>query len=181
MLITKSNPVGLDWYIQEAQKQLHQRLLISWGATVKYDCYGRSYRNKKDEGYVAEVYTSTQEYKEVYYDDKLSAISFFGISDKIKKDVTNQANIHLVFFVNIATLKPTIAHRADEEVRKDVFKALGASSFGMSFLSAELGLENVLKEYPGSRREQRLKAVDMHPIHCFRFNYFLSYNQNKIC
>lgn len=171
----------MDWHIQEAQKQLHRQLLISWGSDVKYNCYGRCYRNKKDEGYIAEVHTGGNEYKEVYYDDQVSAISFFGISDKIKNDVQNQVNIHLVFFVNLVKLKPLITHRADEEVRQDVFKALGSSSFGLTFQGVDLWLENVLKEYTGSRNGQRLKAVDMHPVHCFRFNYNLTYNPNKIC
>ncbi len=181
MLITKTNPVGIDWYIQQLQTRLHTELLKTWGVDVKYTCYGRCYRNKKDDGYIAEVYTGGNEYKEVYHDDGISAISFFGISDKITNDVENKARVHLVFFVNLWKLKPTITHRADEEVRQDVFKAIGAQSFGFSFESVDLWLENVLKEYPGSRREQRLKAVDMHPVHCFRFNFKLLYNPNHIC
>ena len=83
--------------------------------------------------------------------------------------------------MNLQKLRPEITHRADEEIRQDVLQAVGKSSFGMTFKSVDLWIENVLKEYPGSRRDERLKAVDMHPVHCFRYNYTLLYNPNKIC
>lgn len=181
MLITKTSPVGIDQHIQKAQERLYAYLVKQWGENIKYDCYGRCYRNKKGTGYVAEVFKAGEEYKEVYWNDSLDAISFFGVSDKIKEGALNTANIHLVFFVNLSKLKPDIAHRADEEVRLDVFNALGKSSFGFQFQSIDLWLENVLREYPGSIRDDRLKAVDMHPVHCFRFNYLLSFNPNKNC
>jgi len=182
MLITKTNPVGIDFYIQKLQTALHTKLLVAWEIdTSLYQCYGRAYRNKKDNGYIAEVYTGGNEYKEVYWDDKLAAISFFGISNNIKQDVGSVADIHLVYFVNIAKLKPTIAHRADEEVRNDVANVIGASLFSFEFNSIDMWLENVLREYAGSYRDQRLKAVDMHPVHCFRLNLNLKYNPNKIC
>lgn len=180
MLRTKTNPLGIDWYIQAVQTKMYSQLMTAWG-DVTYECYGRVYRNKTANGYIAEAYVSGKEYKEVYWDDTLAAaISFFGI-DNIKVGVTNTADVHLVFFVDLNKVAPSITHRADEEVRKNVIDAIGKSSHGLSFESIDLWIENVLKEYPGSRRDDRLKAVDMHPVHCFRFNYTLSYNPNKIC
>lgn len=189
MLFSKNSPVGLDWYIQQLQTKLHSSLRTAWGTggelltTTEYECYGRCYRNKKDDGYVAEVYTTGNDYKEVYWNDKLSAISFFGISDSIKTAsvASSTTDIHLVFFVNLAKLKPEITHRADEEVRMDVYNAIGKISNGFTFKGVELWIENVLKEYPGSRRNDRLKVVDMHPVHCFRFDFSLLYNQNQNC
>jgi hypothetical protein len=168
MLITKEHPAGIDYYIQKIQSTLYAAL--NW---ENYNCYGRCYRNKHQNGYIAEVYTSANNYKEVYWDDKLSAISFFGLSDKIN---ANEANVHLVFFVNLAKLMPGVTHRADEEVR---LNAIGRNNHGFIFKSIDLWVENVLKEYPSSRRDDRLKAVDMHPIHCFRLNFSLLYNPNK--
>ncbi|MBK7885475.1 MAG: hypothetical protein IPJ81_18045 [Chitinophagaceae bacterium] len=186
MLITKNNPVGIDILIQEFQQELHDRLMQEWGLNVNipeqnalYECYGRCYRNKKNNGYIAEVYNGSNEYKEVYWNDKLNAISFFGIGSNETHDNGEKANIHLIFFVNLEKLKPSILHRADEEVRKDV-QIIASEYFGFVYKSTDLWLENVLKEYPGSRREDRLNAVDMQPIHCFRLNFELYYNKN-IC
>lgn len=182
MLLIKTNPVGIDFYIQKLQTYLHTRLLAKWGIdTATYQCYGRAYRNKKDNGYIAEVFTGGTEYKEVYWDDTMNAISFFGLSNNIKQPVGSSADVHLVFFVNILKLKPAIVHRADEEVRQDVQMLFDSSVQGFNFISTDLWLENVLKEYAGSYRDERLKAVDMHPVHCFRLNFKLLYNPNKIC
>jgi hypothetical protein len=184
MLILKTNPVGIDVAIQSLQVYLHKQLVSKWGLTGDddplYECYGRVDRNKKDAGYIAEVYAGNGEYKEVYWNDELKAISWFGLSGKTEFDKQNKSNVHLVFFVNLGKLKPSIAHRADEEVRNEIQKLFGYSLFGFSFESIELWLDNVLREYPGSRREGRLNAVDMQPIHCFRINLKCLYDTN-IC
>ena len=187
MLIAKTKPVGIDVPIQQLQTFIHEQLVEKWELDdTDYKCHGRCYKNKTDDGYIAEVYKGGNEagkkdYEEVYWNDRLTAISFFGISDNIDTEIQNTVNIHLVFFVNIKKLKPAIAHRADEEVRQDVQRLIGSNLFGFQFASIDLWLENVLKEYPGSRRSDGLKAVDMHPIHCFRFNFSLSYDSNIIC
>ncbi len=187
MLILKNNPAGIDWYIGQLQTALHKGLMKAWNLdpndisqTKLFECYGRSYRNKKDNGYIAEVFTGN-DYKEVYWNDSLYAISFCGIDSPITIGVQSTANVHLVFFVNLAKLKPLIAARADQEVRADVEKIIGKGLFGFKPQSVDLWIENVLREYQGSRRDERLKTVDMHPIHCFRINMQLFFDPNKIC
>ncbi|MBX3253918.1 MAG: hypothetical protein KF862_07220 [Chitinophagaceae bacterium] len=188
MLILKNNPAGVDIPIQKAQTKLHSFLTNAWEIDEgQYECYGRAYRNQSEGGYVAEVYIGGNEYKEVYFNDGLHAISFFGISTEVTNSVMNRVNVHLVMFadLNKMALKDrfgaTIQHRADEELRQQVFRSLSKFSFGMNYEGFELGVENVLKEYPGTRRDDRLKFIDMHPYHCFRFNYNLIFDPNKIC
>lgn len=185
MLVVRNNPIGIDWYVQRLQTYIHGQLLTRWAIdTAQYNAYGRCYRNKEvgGSGYIAENYTSSGNYKEVYWDSSLSAISFFGLSGNIlRKNASAMADVHLVFFTDLAKLKPSVAHRADEEVRQDVTNLLQASQWGFMHQSTEFGIENVLKEYPGSRRDDRLKYVDMHPVHCFRLNLKLIYDPNKIC
>jgi hypothetical protein len=191
MLITKTNPAGIDFYVQQLQTKLHTILIDAdhWNLAdaTKYECYGRCYRNKTKDGYIAEVYTSANDYKEVYWNDTLTVLSFFGMSNNIQKGVQNQADVHLVLFADLSKLAlkdkddNTISHRADEELRLMVQNVIGKNSYGFEFISIDLWLENVLREYPGSRRDDRLKYVDMHPVHCFRINLKLTYNPNKIC
>lgn len=184
MQITKTGPVGIDAKVQEFQGKLHAALLARWEIeSSAYHCHGRCYRNRKAEGYVAEVHTIDNEYKEVYWDDTLSAISFFGLNNApIRHDSIEQASVHLVFFVNLRKLKPDITHRADEEVRLDVLNIVGRSVSGFVYQSLELGIENVLKEYAASWRTAgkfaSLDAVDMHPVHCFRLNFSINYDKN---
>lgn len=185
MLNTITIPAGIDVPIKRLQQRIHSSLLTKWAIdTSLYQCYGRCYRNKKDDGYIAEVFqggstTGGTDYKEVYWDDTLAAISFFGLSGEQEYQTGGiSAGVHLVFFVNIATLKPSITHRADEEVRRDVIDAIGRAAFGLQLEGVELWLENVLREYPGSRRDDRLARVDMHPVHCFRLNLTLKTGTN---
>ncbi|MBP7398183.1 MAG: hypothetical protein KA954_01260 [Chitinophagales bacterium] len=186
MLITKSTPVGIDVSIQQLQTKLHGVLMSKWGLNPAiaaenklYKCYGRCYRNKKEGSYIAEVFTEGNDYKEVYWDDNLNVLSFFGISNSIKHELKEKVNVHLIFFVNLKKLKPDLTTRGDEEVRADVIKLMQSANYGFQYLSVDLWLENVLKEYTGSFRENRLKVVDMHPIHCFRLNFSLTYNINQ--
>lgn len=182
MLNIIDSPKGIDVSIRKFQEQLHSSLLSKWEdiETEAYQSYARCYRNKKDKGYVAEVFTSGKDYKDVYWDDKLAAISFFGVSDNIKVGVGSTANVHLVFFVNLKKLKPSLTNRADEEVRLDVLNTVSMLGFGFKLESVDLWLENVLKEYPGSYRDERLKTVDMQPVHCFRLNFKVNYNEKQI-
>lgn len=186
MIIGRTNPTGIDWYIQQLQTKLHDRLVAIWNLPdpAKYKAYGRCYRNKTDDGYVAENFEGGTEYREVYWSDELTAISFFGLTNNVK---TGEADIHLVFFADLVKLSLkdktglTIAHRADEELRLQVINLIGAHAYGFNYVSTDLWIDNVLREYPGSRRNDRLKHVDMHPVHCFRINLKLMYHPNKNC
>jgi len=172
----------MDFYIQQLQNKLHASLLTKWGIdTALYECYDRCYRNKVEDGYIAEFFEGGKNYREVYWDDKLAAVSFFGQSGDITRDVKNIVSIHLVFFVNLTKVKPDLLHRGDEEVRADVQDITGRFSSSFTHESTELWLENVLSDYPGSRRDERLKSVDMHPVHCFKMNFTLRYDPNKTC
>lgn len=188
MLNVVSSPVGVDVPIRKFQEKIHPLIMAKWGLdplvsaeNALYQSYGRAYKNRKDSGYVAEVFTSGTEYKDVYWDDTLNAISFFGIGQQITHAIKETVDVHLVFFVDLAKVKPAITNkRADEEVRLDLLNIIQTNNFGFRLTGMELGIENVLKEYPGTRRDERLKYVDMHPVHCFRLNFSLTYDKN-IC
>jgi len=182
MLNVITNPSGIDVPIRKFQERLHKQLMTAWGLdttdqvqNAKYQCFARCYRNKKDNGYIAEVFETGKDYRDLYWDDTLAALSFFGITSS-EHDIEEKAKVHLIFFVDLKKLKPTLTHRADEEVRLDVLKLIQTANNGFTFDSVDLWLENVLKEYNGSYRDERLKKVDMQPVHCFRINFTLNYN-----
>lgn len=187
MLIQKTNPVGVDFSIQKLQSFLHDELMIKWGidpdnaATNKlYESYARAHRNKTESGYRAEVFTAGKDYKEVYWNDALKAISFFGTGTIETFSIDEKITVHQCYFVDLKKLKPGITHRADEEVRRDVQLLAERNLYGFVYLSMETGIENVLKDYPSSYKSERLRAVDMQPVHCFRLNFELNYNKD-IC
>lgn len=182
MLITVANPVGIDAIIKKAQTHLHNKLVVLWGIEPEqYRAYGRCHRNRKGDGYVAEWYEGNNEYRDVYFDDRLAAVSFFGTGAREDRENGFRINVHLVFFVNLEALKPGIPHRADEEVRLDVKNLIGKNLFGLEQVSCETWLENCLREYPDTVKRLRAEPkFDMHPNHCFRINLVALYT-NKNC
>jgi hypothetical protein len=166
--------------VVKLQEKLHSSLNKAWGLDdSQYLCYGLCSKNKTSDGYAAEIYTGNGEYQDVLWDDKASAVSFFSASDSVVIEKgQGRVDVALIFFVDLSKLKPDVTHRADEEVRTDVLKTLGYSSFGFALKGYETGVKNVLKEYPGSQRDKNLTALDMQPIHAFRINLNLIYQQN---
>lgn len=167
MLSLKTDPKGIDKAIQKIQENLHAYLVERWGAD--YECYGRVYKNLSERGVLAEVYTGSN-YKEVFWNSALKAISFFSVGDQVEDlKGMSKVKVGVTFFVDLVKIKPDITHRADEEVRLDVLEFFS----GMNYTGYETGLSNVLKEYPGTL--ESLKTVDMHPAHAFRININLIY------
>lgn len=175
MLVTKTAPVGIDYALQQLQTELHAALLTRWAiADAEYKAYGRCYRKPTDQGNIIANYDSGTEYTRMF-DDTLKAVSFFGQSPVTRLDQKESTEVHLVFFVNLAKLKPLIAHRADEEVRKDVISLFAPALYGFAYTGFEITIENVLREYRASWN----KIIDMHPWHCFRINLKVLYDINS--
>jgi len=182
MKYTKTEKEGVDIPIHNLQEWLYDRLVATWGlnadSSLDYNSYARAYKNEKSTGTVAEVYIGSKQYKEVYLDDKIKALSFFSVGEAtnlIGGDLETTCSIH--FFVNLKALKNQ-TDRADEEVRIDVVNLLyNRKLYGFQFTGFETGVENVFREYPGPIRDQGLKFRDMEPYHCFRVNFRLRYKQ----
>lgn len=186
MLIVKPSPVGIDIPVQRFQQFLYPALKTKWQITndLDYDCYGRGHKNQTADGYIPEIFKGTDqkkiEYKEVMYDDKLKALSFFLQGDITKHDGGNStAPVSLFFLVNVQSLKGNVAYRADEEVRVDVERLCQLDRFGFTMTEMVIGYDQVFKEFSGWRKSQGMKFRDMHPKHCFRLNFQVLYDINE--
>lgn len=185
MVFSKANPAGVDVRIQKMQQGLHDYLLTKWGITsAQYNAYGRCYRNQRGSDWIPEVYNGANEYQELFLDDRMAAISFFGISEAMitYANASNHAEIHLIFLANIGTLKSTLAWRADEEVRKDVQDYCIQGRFGFMLTGIDLWIDKVFREYGSWIRRQgedlqatQMKYRDMQPFHAFRLNFKVAY------
>lgn len=185
MIALRQNPVGVDKLISSLQKKLYAELPGLWDIEEsKYNCFARCYRNQTKTGeYMAEVFDGGTEYREVYFDDNVSVTSFFGISQeaRIAADNMMTADIHLIFFVNLGKIKPD-DDRNDQEARIDVQRIVDhfGMSRGFSITKQVLGLDKILAEYPGTRKEEGLKFKDQHPLHAFRFDMQVFYQPTTI-
>lgn len=186
-LTLKTNPVGVDKKIDQLQRNLFSKLIEIWKFDgEKYKCTPRCYRNQKETGYVAELFVGLNDYEEVYYDDRVSATSFFGLGQtEVITEPGNMtvADVHLIFSVNAQEVKPIPANqRNDEEIRIDVQSIIDTygTSNGWIIKKITSGLDKILTEYPGSRVSEGLKYKDMHPFLWFRFDMQLYYQPTLI-
>lgn len=180
MEYVKANPVGVDINIKGLQRYLYPQLKTLWGINddTSFDSYGRAYRNQTEDGYIPEVYVGLKEYKEVLFDDKLKALSFFGVSEDVSYSDAATAQVFLIFMVNLDQIKPGVG-RNDEEVRNGVQRLLTPAPYGFTMTGFATGIDTVFKEYSGWRKTQGIKYRDMHPLHCFRINFSLLYDINQ--
>jgi len=179
MIALKANPVGIDKPISSLQKAFYSTLVKKWGINAnKYNCYARCYRNQTGNNeWAAEVFDG-KDYTEVYFNDTVSVVSFFGIGGEaqMSQDGMMMANIHILFFVNLKEIKPG-TERNDEEARIDVQSIIDhfGTAHGFLITKQTIGIDKILNEYPGTRKSEGLKFRDQHPLHCFRFDTQIFY------
>jgi hypothetical protein len=80
--------------------------------------------------------------------------------------------VHLIFAVNLTKVGINVAHRADEEVRMDVYRLLLKYP---EFVVNEIviGSDSVFREYTAWKK--LIPDRDMQPNHFFRINFTLNY------
>jgi predicted RNase H-like HicB family nuclease len=182
MLVLIQNPTGPDEQIALLQVAIIEQAFPLWGLDqddpgfVVYPACSKNPDPAAGAGYIAELYQGGGEYREVFWDDSLKGIIFFGYGPKTTRQNGKEwIDVHLVCFADTKVLYPALEHRAAYEVRRDLAQMLRAPLYGFQLDSLETGLPNVLKEYPGSRRDKRLIAADMGNVHAFRLNLSLEY------
>lgn len=181
MLYTKASTVGIDTRIQALQNFLYPQLKKIWGIAndTAWDCYGRVYRTQTDDGYIPEAYMggNNAEYKELFFDDTKTAISFFLMGESVKFSGGATAQISMIWMVNLALLNAG-TYRNDEEVRNVIQKLLQVPIQGFELTGWDIGIDATFKEFSGWRKKDGIKYRDMQPFHCFRINGDLLYNIN---
>jgi hypothetical protein len=184
MIALKQNPKGIDTRIQNIQKALYAKLCALWSMPeVEYNCYGRAYRNQDEEGrYIPEVYTGQQnkEYDDPLLNDAIYCTSFFGRAnrdDEITGDLS-KAHCHLIFCLNVQKIKPSVAHRGDEEIHVDALRTLQQMAGQLDIVSLEQWADTVFKEYTGYKARKGMEDADMHPYHYFRINFTTTFKNN---
>ena len=186
MVALKLNPVGVDVVIQDMQSAMYAELVRLWQIDndTDYACYGRAYRLQvpNKDAYVPEVFIGGKDYKEVFLDDRVKALSYFQY-DRNAFKLMNTAPVSLIFWVNVTKVKPDVEHRADEEVRVDVANFIAGYLADSSVtISTFTGIDKVFSEYSAYRSAEGIKHRDMHPYHCFRINFNLpAYDSTSNC
>jgi hypothetical protein len=183
MLILKTNPVGLDVPIQELQKFLYNRLKALWNIQDdnSIEGNGRCYREKVDNGYIPRLFVEGSgdiPYKNAEFIDSLhSAVFFFDVWDVVKQNgTTATAKVDLIFMVDLQKLKPTVSHRADEEVRHDVQRICITPRQSFVLKEFGFGTKYVFNRFDGLTTKDIEQYRDVHPLHNFKLTFDLVYH-----
>ena len=169
--VIKTNPRGIDYPIQRIQTLLYNDLIA--GGWTSYEAYGRVYKNLKEDKVIPEFATSNKDYKEVLFDDKFNATSFFMVDDKITYNGTGTANVSLIFQAKIDKLFPTITHRADEEMHEDIVTSLNHRNFGKI-----TGITTGIKQVYADLNIDIEGIDDMSGFHVVKFDLIVNFNYN---
>jgi hypothetical protein len=136
-----------------------------WKSVNSKEFYGMCSRNLRNGKIVAELYTGVNnEYKELYFDDKVNALFFFDTDD----NVVNIANepireVRLICSINLKSIYPLLTHRATEEAHHDVISILkGRYSSWFELTRIDTGLEAY-----GNINVDNLKQYTMQPYYTF--------------
>jgi len=160
---TKVNPVGLDIVIDKIQKKLYNELSALWN--VSLDGYPRCYEIKRDKKTTVEYYIKKNEYVSLIHSDT-NKFFFTCKKDIVQNSFTTyNAELEVYFILNVQDCKPSIEHRADEEVRMDVINVL--SSIGYVEVTKKITTD-ITSVFSGYNFEFQ---TDMHPNHCFKVTF----------
>lgn len=149
-LVTIVDPVGIDILIASIQDRSFNNLITNgvgdW-TDANYESYARAYVNPKKEGTIPEVYTGDREYKEVLMDDTFVASSFFLVDDSRVFDESQfTLSISIIYQADIQKLFPSILHRADEEMHKDIIDSLEDTEFTDFITDITTGIDGVYSD-----------------------------------
>lgn len=169
-LIKKISPVGIDRIIDSIQVVLYNKLGWDSLPNVTYEANHRANKNETANGIIPEIYDGKKEYREVYFNDKVDASSFFLIDDTRTGDKLYTIIVSIIFQLKLDKIFPLITHRADEEAHKQVLDVLEKTTL-VKINSLQTGIANV---YSGLLVDQS-KFDNMQPFHVFKVDIDVNY------
>lgn len=172
----KTNPIGIDAIIDGVQKAMYE-LGTFWN--IELEGYPRCYILNKENGQTVEAYIGDNEYSKPL--SFAEGNKFFFVAPNDIEYVSNMfvtTNIELYFILNTVECKPTINHRADEEVRNDVLRELERIPT-IKTIRVLWQIDKVFNRFRNkqSRSYDYDTATDIHPYHAFKIELeLLPYN-----
>lgn len=165
---TDKSRKGLDVPVNRFVDYLNANL---W-AGLDYTAYGLAEIIERDDLILPEVYDSGINYSKIFLETGKASNSFFLIRERDRIDglgsIKFDANLDLIFSINLVKIKPTITtYRAKEEAIDDIVKLIYSSDFFINSITQDL---DAIDDFTLSNKVKRT----MHP------NLFLKFNINTI-
>lgn len=169
MIYIKTNPVGIDLNIQKQQTLLYNKLSSLWDCDLT--SYGRIYKDEYKGIIKPLVYIGDADYKELLFDDTIKGVHFFFVDN----DVTNklvaknmyESDVDIIFLINdIKSVKPTVLHFADEEIKEDIRK----------HIYGDFQIESIIKGKDALDGFNTDKLHFTYPFYALKFSTKLKYH-----
>jgi len=163
-----TSAIGIDVVIKDIQTDLYTELVKRWSGQI--DGYGRIYKNEdKDGKFYPEYYKGDNQYRDVFYDNKLGGNFFFIDSDSSKTDdeLIYTSNVKCVFMLNLSNIFPNDSERSDTKAQRDAIDILRDISYERFLIT---GISKTAKEVFSGFDIDKLKFPNIHPSHCFSVN-----------
>lgn len=179
--VQRANPVGVDFKIDLLQTFLFDQLTAAPNNWTNYESYPRANKNVKGDNIIPEVSLDPSEYKEVLFNDKFNATSFFLVDDDPEILFIEGKVVHgfsLIFQVKLDKILPAITtHRADEELHVQLTNILTDTSLLKEINGYEIGVENVYSDISiGDFGGGNEGFDDLSEYHVVKYNGTFVYN-----
>lgn len=175
-----NNPTGIDKEIQRIQNYLYDGLVDDWG---NIDAFGRAYKNRKQLGFIPEVYKGKNEYLNAYYDDAQNEKGLLFFLENHDHQSTDgfmfKTRVKICFMLNLEKIGYDSDERADLIVQEKVVGILHKRPINnFTITGLEKTVRNVFYGYTYTDVELE---TDMHPLHTFAIIGDLEYYLTEKC
>jgi hypothetical protein len=161
MIYQRTSPVGVDKAVDRIQTTIYSYIQNQWSLTeAQIISFGRVHKitGKTDK---LRWYDTDYKTYDMLLESNIAALFFFIASGNATfTDIFNR-EVWMYMFVNLETVKPTITHRADEEVKMDIYNRLKPMEAFGGF--GEMDLPNFNSK------------MDVQPYHAFKIILNLRY------
>jgi len=139
---------------------------------TQYDSWGRIYKNWRKDGYIPEVFShKANDYKDVFYDDNLYALSFFALRDpEYVKNTVTTAKVSLIFMVNLRKIYPETTDQRLDELAINTVRNIIDQRFNFLITDVYRDVDRVFEFYSGDMKEKGKIKWGMQPKLCFRID-----------
>lgn len=178
-LVQRNNPVGVDNVIDALQQYIYTNLIgAGW---TDYECYARANKNQKGDNVIPEVSTDPKNYKEVLFNDKFNATSFFLVADSPDVLYNEGLVVHdvsIIWQVRLDKIYPSITtHRPDEELHVLLTDLLNNTSLIVELDNYQIGVDNVYSDVSiGDFGEGNEYLDDLGEFHVVKYNFKVKYD-----
>lgn len=114
---------GIDIQIERLTYRFEEKLWTDVSSD-SIDYFGRIYRNERDGDVIPQRFVSGNEYKDILLNDKKAVTCFFDVQPEESYEFQFNANVWILFAVNLKTLYPSVTDRATEYAHEDVIREI---------------------------------------------------------